>query len=191
MEINSENLIRELKRGNEKALDFLYESYLGLAYKITINNLGDIGSREDVEECVSDIFLGVWKNIHRYNENITSFKTWFSSVCKYKAIDYRRRLRGKAVDAKLDEDEIVDMLSVEDKVLISQDMDALNNIIEDMNLVDRQIFIKRYILNEKIDDISIALGITRGAIDNRLSRGRKIIKNKWLQVTGRQCYEQK
>ena len=51
--------------------------------------------------------------------------------------------------------------------------------------IDRQIFIRRYILNEKIDDISKDLGITRGAIDNRLSRGRKTIKNKWLKLIGR------
>lgn len=189
--INWDNVISELKSRNEKALDYLYESHLGLAYKIALDNLKDIGSREDIEECVSDIFVGVWNNIDKYNGEVTTFKTWFCAVCRYKAIDYRRKLKSNTANVELDENELIEPLSVEDRVLIEEDIDALKGIIDSMPEVDRQIFIKRYILNEKIDDISKALGISRGAIDNRLSRGRKSIKNKWLKITGRQCYEKR
>ncbi|KMT20806.1 sigma-70 family RNA polymerase sigma factor [Clostridium cylindrosporum] len=191
MNIDSNNFINELKRKNEKALNYLYEKYLGLAYKIAFDNLRDIGTKEDVEECVSDIFVGVWNNIDKYSEEITSFKTWFSAVSRYKAIDYKRKLKSKDVNVELDENELVEELTIEDKIVIAEDVDSLRKIIDSMGDVDRQIFIKRYILNEKIEDISKALGIARSVIDNRLSRGRREIKNKWLEITGRQCYEEK
>lgn len=185
MEINLDNVVRELKNRNEKALDYLYENYLGLAYKIALKNLEDIGSREDIEECVSDIFVGVWNNIDKYDGKVSVFKTWFSAVCKYKAIDYRRKLKSKAVNVELDENEVIEPLSTEDKLLLQEDINALNGILKSMKEVDRQIFIRRYILNEKVDDISRSIGISRGAVDNRISRGRRAIKNKWLEITGR------
>lgn len=135
--------------------------------------------------------MGVWNNIDKYNEEVTSFKTWFSAVCKYKAIDYRRKLKSKTANVELDENEPLEVLSIEDKMLIKEDISALKGVIESMSHVDRQIFIKKYILNEKIDDISKTLGITRASVDNRLSRGRKAIKKKWLKVTGGECYEKR
>ncbi|MEF9953472.1 sigma-70 family RNA polymerase sigma factor [Clostridium sp.] len=191
MEINSENLIKELKNRNENALDYLYDNYLGLAYKISQNTLGGRASREDIEECVSDIFIGVWNNINSYDESITTFKSWFGAVCKYKSVDYLRRLKVKEKDITIEALEIVDPLTVEDKILISQDISALKTVLNGMGEVDRSIFIKRYILNENIPDICSELGINRGTVDNRLSRGRKAIKSKWLELTGRQCYEQR
>lgn len=185
MKIDSNNLIRELKNKNEKALDYLYETHISIAYKIVLDNLENIASKEDIEECVSDIFVSVWNNIDKYNEKIAKFKTWFSAVCKYKAIDYKRSIKTKALSVELDENTLIEPVSVEDRILAEEDVCDLIEIIDDMPHIDRQIFIRRYILNEKIDDISKDLGITRGAIDNRLSRGRKTIKNKWLKLIGR------
>ncbi|MEG2892830.1 MAG: sigma-70 family RNA polymerase sigma factor [Clostridium sp.] len=191
MDINSDNLIREIKNRNEKALDYLYDTYLGLAYKIVKNSLTDIGSNEDVEECVSDVFLNVWNNISCYDETLSSFKNWFGAVCKHRAIDYRRRLNKAPNLVEIDNYNIEEDIGLEDRVMLSQDINTLKDIIGKMGKVDRNIFIKKYILNEKVKDISEELGLTRGAIDNRLSRGRKLIKTKWLEVTGRHCYEQK
>ncbi|MGG7178358.1 sigma-70 family RNA polymerase sigma factor [Clostridium paraputrificum] len=185
MTINSNNFINELKKKNEKALDYVYKSYSGLAYKMAFDVLKEVGTKEDVEECVSDIFVGVWNNIAKYDNNITTFKQWFIAVSKYKAIDYKRKLLNKNTNVELDEEKLTEPCTTEERIIMAEDMDTLRNIINEMKDVDKQIFIKRYILDESISDISEALGLSRGALDNRLSRGRKTIKNKWIEIMGR------
>ncbi|HOB20817.1 MAG TPA: sigma factor-like helix-turn-helix DNA-binding protein, partial [Candidatus Atribacteria bacterium] len=42
--------------------------------------------------------------------------------------------------------------------------------------VDRAIFLRRYLLDESIDDICRTMGLSRQAVDNRLWRGRRAIR---------------
>lgn len=185
MAIDSNNFIKEMINKNEKALDYIYRNYSGLAYKISLDILKNVGSKEDVEECVSDIFVGVWNNISKYDESITTFKKWFISVSKYKAIDYRRRLKVKNPSQELNEDILIDSDSTEDKLIRENDISVLKNLINEMKDIDKKIFIKRYLEGESIENISKSLGYSRVAVDNRLSRGRKSIKNKWIEIMGR------
>lgn len=185
MEINENNFIDELKRRNEMALEYMYSKYLNLVYKIVLDILSHIATREDIEECVSDIFIGVWKNISKYNPSVTSFNKWLIAVSKYKAIDYLRKFSKYQQTIELEENISMEKDSVEDKIIRNSKMTTFYEIIMNMNEVDKDIFIKRYILNENISDIAKNLDISRSAIDNRLSRGRKAIKDKWQKIMGR------
>ncbi|MFL0196298.1 sigma factor-like helix-turn-helix DNA-binding protein [Clostridium sp. WILCCON 0269] len=50
--------------------------------------------------------------------------------------------------------------------------------IKELKDIDRKIFIRRYLIQEDIVDIASSLGISRSIVDNRLSRGRKVLKEK-------------
>lgn len=185
MKVDENNFIDELKCRNETALDYIYSKYLNLVYKVVIDILGDITTKEDIEECVSDIFIGIWKNIEKYNPNVTPFKKWLIAVSKYKAIDYLRKLSKHQQTVELEENISIAKDNIEDKIIRDSEIATLHSVIMDMSEVDRDIFIKRYILNENISDIAKHLDMPRSAIDNRLSRGRKAIRNKWQKIIGR------
>lgn len=51
-------------------------------------------------------------------------------------------------------------------------------MIKDLKGMDREIFIRRYLIQEDIVDIANYLGVNRSVVDNRLSRSRKILKEK-------------
>ena len=44
----------------DKAYDALFEEYCNYVYAIVYNRLRGIASREDIEECVSDVFADVF-----------------------------------------------------------------------------------------------------------------------------------
>lgn len=184
MKIDEDNFISELKKGNPKALDYIYSRYAGLAYKIVVGVLMNTASREDIEECVSDIFVGIWRNASKYNSKITTFDKWLISVSKYKAIDYLRRIRKSTQTIELHDDIAITSNSLEEKIIQANDMNSLYGLINEMEDTDKQIFVRRYILNEKIVDIAEYLGIPRSVVDNRLTRGRKTIKNMWKEIMG-------
>ncbi|WPC43917.1 sigma-70 family RNA polymerase sigma factor [Clostridium sp. JS66] len=185
MKIDESNYISELKRKNSKALEYTYSKYVGLVYKVVFDLLKDTASKQDIEECVSDIFISLWKNAVQYNDNITTFKKWLVAISKYKAIDYIRKLRKAQELVELKEDTAISNDNVEEKIIQTDDVNTIVGIIKNMSEIDRRIFFKRYILNENINNIAEYLKLPRTVIDNRLSRGRKLIKNKWEKLMGR------
>lgn len=89
MKIDESNYISELKRKNSKALEYIYSKYVGLVYKVVFDLLKDTASRQDIEECVSDIFISLWKNAKKkkqasaiYSKHIFSPKVVALSIWK-------------------------------------------------------------------------------------------------------------
>ena len=76
----------------------------------------------------------------------------------------------------IDELEIKDDTDLETQVLLRQDQEKIMNIISSFQKTDRELFIRRFFLGEKINDLAVAFNLSRSAIDNRLLRGRKMIK---------------
>jgi len=60
--------------------------------------------------------------------------------------------------------------------MLRQDLEQVMNIINTFAEPDREIFIRRFIKGEKINDLARSLNLSRAAVDNRLLRGRKVIK---------------
>ncbi|MCS4480615.1 hypothetical protein JQ035_12045 [Clostridium botulinum] len=59
-----------------------------------------------------------------------------------------------------------------------ENKDEIIKMIKDLKGMDREIFIRRYLIQEDIVDIANYLGVNRSVVDNRLSRSRKILKEK-------------
>lgn len=55
---------------------------------------------------------------------------------------------------------------------------AVIAIVDTLKEIDQQIFYKRYFFYESIEEIAQNLGLTRKAVDNRLWRMRKLLKEK-------------
>ncbi|MBZ9632904.1 hypothetical protein [Clostridium sp. FP1] len=66
--INEDNFVNELKAKNQLALEYMINNYSSYAFSICSAIIGDHGTLEDIEECVSDIFALVWENSYKYYE---------------------------------------------------------------------------------------------------------------------------
>ena len=91
MIINENNFILQLKKHNEKALEYVISKYGGLLKSVISKRL--YLYPEDVEECLYDTFMKIWQNIDCYDENKTSFKSWATAIAAYRAIDRLRVIR--------------------------------------------------------------------------------------------------
>lgn len=67
---------------------------------------------------------------------------------------------------------------MEDLVISKENKEEIISIIQSFKEIDRKIFIRRYFIQEDIIEIARSLGIDRTVVDNRLSRGRKVLKEK-------------
>ncbi len=184
-----DEIVQLIKNRNPFGLEKLIEQYTSAAYSLVFRILGGISSREDIEECTSDVFTEVWNSIEEFNSERGSFKTWILIKTKYKALEYRRRLiKLSTKQYQPSENEILecansklDETTVEDEVLKREKLRHIIDAVNEFNELDRKIFNRRYFLYEDIESIANRYNLTRQAVDNRLLRCRKKLKSIMLE----------
>ncbi len=175
MKCNEENYIKCLKRRKEDALEFIVDKYLGLVKGTVYKVLGPRDKDCAVEECVNDVFLAIWNNVNQFEGNEEEFKKWIYKISKYQAIDYYRKLT-KREEVSLETDFLVGSKSTEDEFMINENKKELIDLINTLSPVDRKIFTMKFFLGIKSEEIANQLGLTRTAVDNRVFRGKKKLK---------------
>lgn len=172
MKITEENVVKQLRKRNEKALYFVIDQYGGLIKSIIRKHLSSL---EDVQgECMDDILLAVWHHIEKFDEEKNTLKNWIAAVAKYKAIDTCRKYAKQAENGILHEGIHI---TAEDTSAMSIEMER---ILDHLKKEDREIFMKRYVEEESIEEIADGMGVKSSVVYNRLSRGRKKLRSLFL-----------
>ncbi len=175
MEYSQVDFVRGIRNKDSAAYEYMIGKYTKTIYCLAYNILSESHSKEDIEECVADVFLDAWIKIAEFNEEQANFRTWLLILTKYKALTYRRKKRlSNIVD--IADVEVTDDINLEKQVILRQDQEQVMEIINSFQKTDREIFVRRFFLGEKINDLARVFNLSRAAIDNRLLRGRKIIK---------------
>lgn len=173
MKINNKNFISELKRKNEKALEFVVKNYGGLMKTVIHRIL--YSYNEDAEECLYDSILKIWNHIDSFDEEKSSFSNWAAAVAKYCALDKLRKLTKSESLLDIDEIQISDKTRFTDNEIFNE---FFLELISCLNEEDKKLFIRLFWYGETYDEISHELKKDKNTLFNHVSRGRKkIIKN--------------
>lgn len=174
MKIEEGNFIFELRKKNEKALDYVIDNYGWIIKSIVKKHLYNLQSIQD--ECINDILLGIWNNIESFDENKGDFKNWVAGIAKFKCIDYKRKyLKGLEYE-NIDDLNISTPDNVHEEIVKSELESDIEEMLSCLKEKDRDIFYKLYVDEKDISDITKEMGIKREVVYNRLSRGKKKIQ---------------
>jgi RNA polymerase sigma-70 factor (ECF subfamily) len=102
------------------------------------------------------------------------------TIAKFKAIDYKRKLMKYSDYTDIDDLTLSSGENIENAFILKERRNEILSAISNMKEPDKYIFLKRYFLNEDIETIAESLSLTKAAVDNRLSRGRKFLKGKLI-----------
>lgn len=169
------DLMGEIKAGNIKAFDQLYDRYCKklLSFSISI-----IKSREEAENIVQEVFLNLWINRGKIS-NDASVKYYIFTIAYNAAISALRR---KAKDEKFFEQlKSLQDLSVEPEDMQSAYSDLegkLSAIINELPARQKEIFILHKVNGLKYQEIATKLNISVNTIENHMSRALKTIRSK-------------
>ncbi len=171
--ISDIQLIELLYNNPEEGLKIMMDNYVGLVYTIIYNKLNTIYKKEDIEECVSDVFFEVFNYKDKIDLEKGSIKTLISIMAKRKAIDLYRRHRDKnfeiSIDA-LDTKALPSIDNIEASIDKKETSIILINTIKSLGPPDSEIMIRKYYLQQSSKDISKILGIKVNTIDKKASR---------------------
>lgn len=160
----------------EKALDKMINIFAGLVYTIASDKLCLICSKEDIEECVSDVFYEVYRHREIIDLQKGSIKAFISVVAKRKAIDIYRSLKNKnskvvSLEDILYENTVQDNAHVEQAITEKEWQATIIKELKALGEPDSEIFIRKYYFGQSTKLIAKALGIKENTIDKRVSRG--------------------
>jgi RNA polymerase sigma factor (sigma-70 family) len=189
-----------LRRQDTTALEAIVVRYSREIFYFIRMVLSNVGSLQDVEECVNDLFVSVWQESNAFDATRGSFRTWLTMRAKYLALDRRRHLLRRQV-ATVDlasfegETDLIDQLaersdhgerwraqepwtadSLDAVVERREEHARLHQALARLPEMDRQLVYLRYFRLKSTEDIASQTGLSKHAIDTRLWRARKQLK---------------
>lgn len=174
--MDDKTMVGLMRAGDTRGLEAVIEKYRGLACSIATSVLGK-GSREDVLECVNSAFFDVWLSMSEFDSLRSSLKGWVALLTRRRAIDQLRKNIGCRHTSL---DDFPAEVLAEDTCHSFIQREALinlfNEFVQGLTEPDRSIFVRRFFVLESIPAIARRYNLTRGAVDNRLSRMRKSLK---------------
>lgn len=88
--MQEKNIMDAIKAGDEEAMQKIICRYSRLLWSIVGAVLSQVGTTEDMEECVADVFIDLWEHPQKYDESRGNLKAWLSVIARNKAIDRYR-----------------------------------------------------------------------------------------------------
>jgi RNA polymerase sigma-70 factor (ECF subfamily) len=178
-------LIQKILDGEQDAFHYMIETYSKLLWVVVGGILGATGTPQDIEECISDVYVHVWKNPKSYNPQKGSFKTFLAIIARNKALDaYRKLSKSKIIELNeaisASDDDLLDYI-------VEKEMhDKLYAAIETLTEPNKEIVIRRFFFGEKPRRIAEKIDIPIREVENRLYQS-KLKLRKILEGGGILC----
>lgn len=158
----------------------LIDDYGGLVYAIVLNKLNRCGTKEDIEDCVSDIFVEVYRSLPGYDPEKGDMKVFVSSIAKRRAIDAFRRLSYRMnVTDHIDDEQIPPIHSPEDTAEEAEKRILRKKLWETVKALgepDSTIILYQYFYNMRSKEIAKRLSMSTAAVMKRSLRARAKIR---------------
>lgn len=162
------------ERSRDKAYDALFEEYCNYVYAIVYNRLRGTASREDMEECVSDIFADVFFGFAEGISADGDMKGYIGTVAKRRSINAYHRLAAQQRHlSDSDEEKLGILKSDKDIEADSEIKDAtgiLLNRINELGEPDSTIILQKYYYERSSSEIAEMLSMKASAVRMRASR---------------------
>lgn len=143
-----------------------YNKYKGLSSFIVSNILRDIGTTEDVKECVNDVLLEIMKKYDNYNEDRGSIENYICILSRSRAINFRKRLQKN-----------ITIPFTDDILLKNSNGDYIKDIIEkvilELSYGEKQLFKYKFVYEYPNAEIAKALKLTLGYTKIKIYRLKK------------------
>ena len=173
--MQDKKLAAELEKRNEAAMSRLIDQYAKLLWSVAGAVLHGVGTAQDVEECVADVFIYLWEDPRRYDPQRGTLKSWLAMVARSKAIDRWRELSARST-VPWDEAFLAGETGTVDSVMEEETRRALIAAVNALGEPDREILVRRYYYGQKPKEIALALNMSVKQVDNRLYQTKRRLR---------------
>lgn len=179
--------------GDMEAFNYIYAD----TYSWVLNEVRKIFAVNvsEIDDCVQEIYLLLYRKIRQYNPERGSFSAWFNTLVRNRIYDYGRKLaRNKEFVPDEEEgyfSEMVDEnihINPEAKLERSERERILDEIMQELSESQRLCIQLFYCEGLKIKEIAERLNISEGTVKSRLHNGLKKLNVKVTDMQKRGLY---
>ena len=131
---------------------------------------GILRDAQDVEECVSDVWLRVWQKFASFDPAKGTLAAWVTAIARNAAVDRLRRRR--APDEAWDE-QAGAAPSPEEEVLRRERTQLLQKTVDALSAAEQILFYRKYYYLQSTAQITAEMGLSERAVEGRLYRLRR------------------
>jgi len=170
-------LVDLLKKKDQRAYNYLYDSYSGALYGVVIKVLGN---REEAGDVLQESFIKIWKNIGNYDQNKGRLFTWMLQITRNTAIDFMRSgpIQKEKKTNRFDSD--ASHIDQKNVTFTPTDHLGISQVVEGLRAEDKQIvdlaYFKGMTQHEIAEKLSIPLGTVKTRARKALIELRNILK---------------
>jgi len=175
--VTDKEISKKIQKGDTSVFDYLMDNYNKLLWLVVGNILEQAGTTEDIEDCISEVYLKLIENPKIYDYKKGSIKSFLVKTGKNKAIDKYRQLTKSNVfelnDGVFTQNQENDVLEA---VIDTQDKATLLKAINRLNEPGKEILIRRYFFDQKPKEISQKMQLNLKSVENMLYQSKLKIK---------------
>lgn len=146
----------------------LIDRYSKTVYNLAFNFCG---SSDDANDLTQDIFIKIYKNIDKFDENL-NISSWIMRISKNHCIDYWRKNKKNNFRIDLEDNLIKDEHSPEENLIKSGDLNKLREKMLQLKPDARSLLIMRDIQDHSYREIADSLEIPLGTVKSKINRAR-------------------
>ena len=167
---NPQDGLKEAINQYGKTIRWIASNIIGKKYK------------EDIDECVSDVFARLWKNIENFEKDRkTKVSSYIYGIARHTALDYRKKRFRFEEPVPIEENDLQIDVDYTNEFAKKKNAQIIQNVIDRLPQPDRDIFIYRYYFRWKISEIGERLGLNPKQVENKLYRGKDAIKKNLIE----------
>lgn len=165
-------VVRLLRERDERGVDELLRHYAPLMRYIIAPLLP---RAEDREDCLSEAAMRVWDKIDTYDPARGSWKAWLTAVTRNTALNHARK---GTTDEELTDTVPSPAPTPEEALVQKERSEALYAALNTLASKDRLLFYRKYYYRQSTAQIAAELGMTERAVEGRLYRIKKSLREK-------------
>src|SRR3954463_6507190 len=192
-EVEDSELVRRVRRGDERAFENLYHRYHRRITAYIFGMVHDHGRAEDISQ---DVFVSALRRMRETDRPI-AFKPWIYEIAKNACIDQFRRSK-RAEEVSYDADEglgaadygrLVSGDAMPEAELESKtNLDHLRGAFGGLSETHHEILVMRELEGLSYREIGERLGMTRPSVESTLFRARRRLTEEYDElVSGARC----
>lgn len=167
-------LVQEVLKGNIDSFNILVNKYELSIIRFIYNTIKD---REASEDITQEVFITLYNKLYTFKKEY-KFSNWLFRIARNKCIDYVRKYK-RLYEANVEEFSglVSNEISPEQNAEFKEIKRIVEDFIETLNEIDRQIVILRY-ANDRMTfyDIAGVLNLTESAVKRRYYKAREKFK---------------
>jgi len=177
MTLNEADLVRRARDGDQDAFEALFREHQGTMYRLAYHFTGSADLAEDVTQ---DAFVKAWERLAHLRDD-GAFGGWMRSILLNQVRDsYRRHKDEQSIEdlAGSAESTETDDPPPDDRLAHEQFRQDVRRAVMSLPEHQRTAVVMHHLEGLEIGDIAARLGLKKGTVLSRLSRGRQMLKKK-------------